>query len=48
MEGLSLREGKKDRQIKREREGDSKDQLNQRDVDGDDADRKRLAFRLLY
>lgn len=46
MEGLRLREGKKDRQIKRERQEGP--ELNQRDVDGDDADRKRLAFGLLY
>lgn len=46
MEGLSLREEKEDRNIKRERE--TQEGLNQRDVDGDDAHRKWLAFGLLY
>ncbi len=46
MEGLRLREGKKERQRKRERQEGP--ELNQRDVDADDADRKRLPFGLLY
>jgi len=46
MEGLRLTEGKKDRQIKRGRQDEP--ELTQSDVDGDDAQRERLVFGLLY
>lgn len=46
MEGLSLREGKEDRQIESERQEGL--ELNQRVVDEDNADIKWLAFGLLY